>query len=56
MSFTVRAYAESGTADLADPPVKNTGAKGAGVVHYHQGGTKYLVVNSTCQWSVKVAG
>ncbi|HEY2331977.1 MAG TPA: hypothetical protein VGH94_08640 [Acidimicrobiales bacterium] len=54
--YAVRAYAESGTADLADPPVKNTGPKGAGVMHYHQGGTKYLVVNSTCQWSVKVAG
>jgi hypothetical protein len=54
--FAVRTYAESGGADVADPPVKNAGPKGSGVAHYHEGGTKYLVVSSTCEWSVKVAG
>jgi hypothetical protein len=52
--FIVSVYDEAGHTSTETPPVIQSGASGSGVQHYHNSGTHFFGVRSTCTWKLNV--
>jgi hypothetical protein len=53
-NFIVDVYNADGSPDFNNAGVNQLGPGGNGVEHFHSGGSKYLEMNSECNWSVTV--
>jgi hypothetical protein len=55
-NFIVMIYDGNGSLSFSNTGINQLGMSDSGVEHYHNRGTYYLVVNSTCSWKVQVKG